>query len=61
MWMGDYPVLPAKDLKTGEELRKVLDDNKEKLIGKKCLQKFDGVLPFLPKVSTDANWSCQTY
>ena len=61
MWMGDYPVLPAKDLKTGEELRKVLDDNKEKLIGKNCLQKFDGVLPFLPKVSTDANWTCQTY
>lgn len=53
MWMGDYPVLPAKVLETGEELHKVLDANKERLIGKHCLQKFDGVLPFLPKVGLD--------
>ena len=31
MWMGDYPVLPAKSLKTGIELYKIVDDNKEKL------------------------------
>ena len=51
--MGNYPVLPAKVLETGEELHKLLDANKEKLIGKHCLQKFDGVLPFLPKVGLE--------
>lgn len=50
MWMGDYPVLPAKVLETGEELHKVLDQNKEKLLGKNCIEKFDAVLPFLPKI-----------
>ncbi|KAL8780190.1 MAG: hypothetical protein Q9213_006588 [Squamulea squamosa] len=50
MWMGDYPVLPAKELKSGEELHKIVDDNKEKLLGKTCIDKFGGVLPFLPKI-----------
>lgn len=50
MWMGDYPELPAKDLKTGEELHKIVDKNKEQLLGKNCIEKFGGVLPFLPKV-----------
>ena len=47
---GPKPVLPAKDLKTGEELHKIIDEHKEKLLGKKVTQKFDGVLPFLPSV-----------
>ncbi|KAL8914978.1 MAG: hypothetical protein Q9172_006983 [Xanthocarpia lactea] len=50
MWMGDYPVMPAKDLKSGEELHKIVDDNKEQLLGKACIEKFGGVLPFLPKI-----------
>lgn len=50
MWMGDYPILPAKDLKTGTELHKIVDENKEKLLGKPCIDKFGGVVPFLPKV-----------
>ncbi|KAI4150819.1 MAG: hypothetical protein L6R39_002149 [Caloplaca ligustica] len=50
MWMGDYPELPAKDLKTGEELHKIVDKNKEQLLGKNCIEKFGGVLPFLPKI-----------
>jgi len=66
MWMGDYvrhcfaahprlltlpkPVLPAKDLTTGEGLHKIIDEHKEKLLGRKVTEKFDGVLPFLPKV-----------
>lgn len=51
--MGSKPVLPAKDLKTGEELHKIIDEHKEKLLGKKVTEKFDGVLPFLPKVGDD--------
>lgn len=50
MWMGDYPVLPAKDLKTGEELHKIVDENKEQLLGSSGMKKFGGVVPFLPKV-----------
>ena len=50
MWLGDYPILPAKDLESGRELHKILDENKEHLLGKKCAEKFDGVLPYLPKV-----------
>lgn len=50
MWMGDYPVLPAKVLKTGEELHKIVDENKEQLLGKQCMDKFGGVIPFLPKI-----------
>ncbi|KAL9027081.1 MAG: hypothetical protein Q9196_004347 [Gyalolechia fulgens] len=50
MWMGDYPVLPAKDLKTGEELHKIVDENQEQLLGKSSMEKFGGVIPFLPKI-----------
>ena len=48
--MGDYPELPARVLKTGAELGKVLEKYKEKLLGKQCVEKFGGVLPLLPKV-----------
>ena len=48
--MGDYPVQPAKSLKTGEELHKIVDDDKEGLLGKNIMDKFGGVLPFLPKI-----------
>lgn len=48
--MGDYPVLPAKALKTGEKLHKIVDENKEQLLGKQCIEKFGGVVPFLPKI-----------
>ncbi|KAL8996181.1 MAG: hypothetical protein Q9169_004247 [Polycauliona sp. 2 TL-2023] len=50
MWMGDYPVLPAKGLKSGEDLHKIVDDNKDQLLGKNCIEKFGGVVPFLPKI-----------
>ncbi|KAK3169875.1 hypothetical protein OEA41_009259 [Lepraria neglecta] len=50
MWMGDYPVLPAKSLKTGIELHKIVDDNKKKNSGKNCIEKFGGVVAFLPKI-----------
>ncbi|KAL8729242.1 MAG: hypothetical protein Q9166_004863 [cf. Caloplaca sp. 2 TL-2023] len=50
MWMGDYPVLPAKGLKSGEELHKIVDENKEQLLGKNSIEKFGGVVPFLPKI-----------
>ncbi|KAL8897612.1 MAG: hypothetical protein Q9207_007128 [Kuettlingeria erythrocarpa] len=50
MWMGDYPVLPAKELKTGKELHQIVDENKEQLLGRNGIDKFDGVLPFLPKI-----------
>jgi len=50
MWMGDYPDFPAKVLTTGEELRQVIDANKEQLLGKTCIEKFGPVLPFLPKI-----------
>ena len=48
--MGDYPVLPAKDLRTKKTLHAVIDENKEKLLGSNIIKKFDAVLPFLPKV-----------
>ncbi|KAI4239553.1 MAG: hypothetical protein L6R40_005498 [Gallowayella cf. fulva] len=50
MWMGDYPVLPAKGLESGEELHKIVDENKEQLLGRNCIEKFGGVVPFLPKI-----------
>ncbi|KAL2041666.1 hypothetical protein N7G274_005450 [Stereocaulon virgatum] len=48
--MGDYPVLPAKSLKSGVELHKIVDENKEQLLGQKCIEKFGGVIPFLLKI-----------
>ncbi|KAJ9504040.1 hypothetical protein H2202_000096 [Exophiala xenobiotica] len=50
MWMGTYPELPSYSLKTGEKLQDILNANKEKLIGKTVLDKFDDNLPFLPKI-----------
>ena len=50
MWMGTYPDLPSYVLKTGEDLQEVLNNNKEKLIGKQVLDKFGADLPFLPKI-----------
>ncbi|KAL8716074.1 MAG: hypothetical protein Q9225_006244 [Loekoesia sp. 1 TL-2023] len=49
MWMGDYPVLPAKDLKTGEELHKIVDEHKEQLLGNSCIEKFGGVILSIAK------------
>ncbi|KAK7931037.1 phosphomannose isomerase type I [Apiospora marii] len=50
MWFGDYPDFPARQLETGEELKEVLAQNKEQLLGKKVVDKFDAQLPFLPKI-----------
>ncbi|TQS33753.1 hypothetical protein Golomagni_05891, partial [Golovinomyces magnicellulatus] len=50
LWFGDYPDFPAKDLKSEETLEKVLQDNKQQLLGTHVLQKLDGQLPFLPKI-----------
>lgn len=50
MWMGTYPELPSYSLKTGEDLQEILNQNQEKLIGKKVLDKFGSDLPFLPKI-----------
>ena len=58
MWMGDYPELPAKILETGEELHKVIEDNKEQLLGQNSIRKFGVVLPYLPKVRLLADEAC---
>lgn len=50
MWLGDYPDFPARTLDTGELLKDVLDANKEELLGKKVIDKYDAQLPFLQKV-----------
>ncbi|KAL8758539.1 MAG: hypothetical protein Q9184_003892 [Pyrenodesmia sp. 2 TL-2023] len=50
MWMGDYPAVPAKDLKTGKELHQVVNENQEQLLGRNCIDKFGRELPFLPKI-----------
>jgi len=50
MWMGTYPELPSYSLKTGEDLQDILNNNQEKLIGKKVVDKFGADLPFLPKI-----------
>ncbi|TPX17623.1 uncharacterized protein E0L32_012068 [Thyridium curvatum] len=50
MWFGDYPNFPARILETGEPLRDVLDRNKEKLLGRKVIEKYDAQVPFLPKI-----------
>jgi mannose-6-phosphate isomerase class I len=50
--MGDYPDLPAYVLGTDKQLKTVLEENADQLIGKKVLDKFGGKpqLPYLPKV-----------
>ncbi|KAI1385146.1 mannose-6-phosphate isomerase [Hypoxylon trugodes] len=50
MWFGDYPDFPARKLDTGELLADVLQANKEKLLGKKVIEKFNSQLPYLPKI-----------
>ncbi|KAK8124125.1 phosphomannose isomerase type I [Apiospora kogelbergensis] len=50
MWFGDYPDFPARELETGELLADVLAKNKEQLLGKKVVERFDAQLPFLPKI-----------
>lgn len=50
MWMGTYPSLPSRLLSNGEELQKHLDENAERLIGEKVLNKFGKDLPFIPKI-----------
>lgn len=50
MWMGSYPSLPSRLLSNGEDLQKHLDENAERLIGKKVLDKFGKDLPFIPKI-----------
>ncbi|KEF59574.1 phosphomannose isomerase type I [Exophiala aquamarina CBS 119918] len=50
MWMGTYPELPSYCLETGRKLGDVLDENKERLIGKNVMKRFGSVLPFLPKI-----------
>ncbi|KAI0381205.1 mannose-6-phosphate isomerase [Hypomontagnella monticulosa] len=50
MWFGDYPDFPARKLDTGELLSEVLQQNKEQLLGKKVIEKFDSQLPYLPKI-----------
>ncbi|KAI2622769.1 mannose-6-phosphate isomerase [Hypomontagnella submonticulosa] len=50
MWFGDYPDFPARKLDTGELLSEVLQKNKEQLLGKKVIEKFDSQLPYLPKI-----------
>ncbi|KAI9697288.1 MAG: hypothetical protein M1836_004852 [Candelina mexicana] len=50
MWMGTYPMPPSRVLSSGQLLQEVLDANKDELIGKSVLNKFDNKLPFLPKI-----------
>ncbi|AEO59659.1 hypothetical protein MYCTH_2308120 [Thermothelomyces thermophilus ATCC 42464] len=51
MWFGDYPDYPARVLETGKPLKDVLNENKERLLGKKVIDdELDGQLPFLPKI-----------
>ncbi|KAI6088362.1 mannose-6-phosphate isomerase [Hypoxylon rubiginosum] len=50
MWFGDYPDFPARKLDTGELLADVLQRNKEQLLGKMVIEKFDSQLPYLPKI-----------
>ncbi|KAI1458593.1 mannose-6-phosphate isomerase [Annulohypoxylon moriforme] len=50
MWFGDYPDFPAHKLEGGELLSEVLQRNKEQLLGKKVIEKFDSQLPYLPKI-----------
>ncbi|XXH01026.1 hypothetical protein Hte_007377 [Hypoxylon texense] len=50
MWFGDYPDFPARKLDSGELLADVLQRNKEQLLGKKVIERFDSQLPYLPKI-----------
>ncbi|KAI0593217.1 RmlC-like cupin domain-containing protein [Biscogniauxia sp. FL1348] len=50
LWFGDYNDFPGRKLDTGELLSDVLARNKEELLGKKVIERFDAQLPFLPKI-----------
>ena len=50
MWFGDYPDFPGRKLDSGELLADVLQKDKERLLGKKVIEHFDGQLPYLPKI-----------
>jgi mannose-6-phosphate isomerase len=50
MWFGTYPELPSYSIKTGQDLAELLQEQKDKLIGKKVYEKFGADLPFLPKI-----------
>lgn len=50
MWFGDYPDFPARDLATGTELGDLIQKDKDLLLGPETSRKFDGHLPFLPKI-----------
>ncbi|KAI1631192.1 RmlC-like cupin domain-containing protein [Biscogniauxia mediterranea] len=50
LWFGDYNDFPARKLDSGELLSEVLARNKERLLGKKVIERFDAQLPYLPKI-----------
>ncbi|KAK5625458.1 hypothetical protein RRF57_001174 [Xylaria bambusicola] len=50
MWFGDYPDFPGRKLDSGELLADVLQRDKYRLLGKKVITRFDGQLPYLPKI-----------
>ncbi|KAI0409314.1 RmlC-like cupin domain-containing protein [Xylaria palmicola] len=50
MWFGDYPDYPARKLETGEPLADLLRRDRERLLGKKVIERFDAQLPYLPKI-----------
>ncbi|KAI9371945.1 RmlC-like cupin domain-containing protein [Aspergillus egyptiacus] len=49
MWMGTYPTVPARLLRSGETLEHYLK-RKPELVGQSVQQKFGDGVPFLPKV-----------
>ncbi|KAL4782467.1 RmlC-like cupin domain-containing protein [Aspergillus varians] len=49
MWMGTYPTVPSRILRTGETLENYLK-RKPELVGKSVRGKFVNNLPFLPKI-----------
>ncbi|KAL4929107.1 RmlC-like cupin domain-containing protein [Aspergillus undulatus] len=49
MWMGTYPTVPARLLRTGETLETYLS-RKPELVGQDVQKRFANGLPFLPKI-----------
>ncbi|KAL4749811.1 hypothetical protein BDW72DRAFT_177412 [Aspergillus terricola var. indicus] len=49
MWMGTYPTVPSRLLRTGETLENYLK-RKPELIGQSVKEKFADSIPFLPKI-----------
>ncbi|KAI5916975.1 RmlC-like cupin domain-containing protein [Camillea tinctor] len=50
LWFGDYNDFPGRKLDTGELLSDVIARNKEQLLGRKVVERFDAQLPYLPKI-----------